>query len=255
MALELVTIPCLKDNYAFLLHDAATGATAVVDVPDWRPIDEELTRRGWRLTDILITHHHADHIQGVPDLVSATGAKVTGAAADANRLPPLDRAVAEGDSVSVGAETGRVIDVSGHTMGHIAFHFPRSRLVATADSLMAMGCGRLFEGTPEVMWASLQKLAALPPETLVCSGHEYTEANTRFALTIDPENSVLISRAERIAAARAKGLPTVPSTLAEELAANPFLQAGRPELKAALGLAGASDAETFAEIRRRKDRF
>ncbi|WP_127903124.1 hydroxyacylglutathione hydrolase [Solirhodobacter olei] len=255
MPLTIVTVPCLKDNYAFLLHDAATGAVAVVDVPEVGPIAAELKARGWSLSDILITHHHDDHIQGVAELVAATGAKVTGAAADAHRLPPLDRAVAEGDRVTVGSEAGEVIDVSGHTLGHIAFHFPASQAVFTADSLMALGCGRLFEGSPEVMWQSLSKLAALPPGTTVCSGHEYTASNAKFALTIDPQNAALISRAERVAAARERGEPTVPSTLAEELATNPFLRAGRAEIKAGLGLDGASDAESFAEIRRRKDRF
>lgn len=255
MPLAILTIPCLKDNYAFLLHDDATGTTAVVDVPEAAPIRAELARRGWRLSQILVTHHHDDHIQGIPELVEATGARVTGAAADAHRLPPLDRAVKEGDLVKIGAAEGVVLDVSGHTMGHIAYHFPGSQAVFTADSLMALGCGRIFEGTPEVMWASLQKLAALPPETLVCSGHEYTLANARFALTIDPDNPALISRAERVGAARAQGEPTVPSTLAEELATNPFLQANRAEIKASLGMAGARDAECFAEIRLRKDRF
>lgn len=255
MPLELVTIPCLSDNYAFLLHDAATGATAVVDVPEAAPILAALQARGWTLSDILLTHHHADHIQGVPELVAATGAKVTGAAADAHRLPPLDRAVAPGDSVRVGNEAGSVIDVSGHTVSHVAFLFPGSAIVCTADSLMALGCGRVFEGTFEMMWASLSRLAALPPETVVCSGHEYTAGNARFALTIDPDNPALISRAAAVDEARAKGAPTVPSTLAEELATNPFLRAGRPEIKRRLGMAGASDVLTFAEIRRRKDRF
>ena len=255
MPLDLVTIPCLKDNYAFLIHDSASGATAVVDVPDAAPILAALQTRGWRLTDILITHHHDDHIAGVPALRDATGAKVWGAAADAHRLPPLDHALAEGDSVTIGSQTGTVIDVSGHTMGHIAFHFPASGLAFTADSLMAAGCGRLFEGTPDTMWASLSKLAALPPETLICSGHEYTASNIRFALSLEPGNPALISRASQVALAREDVRPTVPSTLSEELATNPFLRAALPELKAAVGMANASDAETFAEIRRRKDRF
>ena len=255
MPLDLVTIPCLKDNYAFLIHDSASGATAVVDVPDAAPILAALQTRGWRLTDILITHHHDDHIAGVPALRDATGAKVWGAAADAHRLPPLDHALAEGDSVTIGAETATVIDVSGHTMGHIAFHFPGSGLAFTADSLMAAGCGRLFEGSPETMWASLSKLAALPSETLICSGHEYTASNIRFALSLEPGNPALISRASQVALAREDVRPTVPSTLSEELATNPFLRAALPELKAAVGMAGSSDAEAFAEIRRRKDRF
>ncbi len=255
MPLEIVTVPCLSDNYAFLLHDAATGATAVVDVPDPAPIQDELARLGWTLTDILITHHHWDHIDGVAPLVAATGAKTWGNAADAGRLPPLDHAVTPGDAVTVGKESGTVIEVSGHTVGHIAFHFPDSHAVFTADSLMALGCGRLFEGTPEMMHASLSRLAALPPETLVCSGHEYTAANAKFALTIDPENPALISRSEAIATARAEGRPTVPSTLREELDTNPFLRAHDARIRAQLGMETADDVAVFAEIRGRKDRF
>jgi hydroxyacylglutathione hydrolase len=255
MSVEIVTVPCLADNYAFLVHDAATGATAVIDVPDETPVEAELSRRGWNLTDILITHHHADHIDGVEALRNATGARVTGAAADAHRLPRLDRAVAGGDSFGLGALEVRVIEVPGHTSGHVAYHMPPANAVFTADSLMALGCGRLFEGTPAQMWQSLSRLAALPPGTLVCSGHEYTSANARFALTIEPGNPELAARAEQVAAARREGRPTVPSTLAEELATNPFLRAGLPSVKAALGMAGAPDVEVFAEIRRRKDRF
>ncbi len=255
MPLEIVTVPCLSDNYAFLLHDAATGATAVVDVPDPAPIQDELARLGWTLTDILITHHHWDHIDGVAPLVAATGAKTWGNAADAGRLPPLDHAVTPGDAVTVGKESGTVIEVSGHTVGHIAFHFPDSHAVFTADSLMALGCGRLFEGTPEMMHASLSRLAALPPETLVCSGHEYTAANAKFALTIDPENPALISRSAAIATARAEGRPTVPSTLREELDTNPFLRAHDARIRAQLGMETADDVAVFAEIRGRKDRF
>ncbi len=253
--MEIVTVPCLSDNYAFLVHDPETGATAVVDVPDETPIEGELARRGWALSDILVTHHHADHIDGVEALRESTGAKVTGAKADAHRLPRLDRAVAEGDSFKLGSAEVRVLDVSGHTVGHIAFHVPAANAVFTADSLMALGCGRLFEGTAPQMWESLSKLARLPPDTLVCSGHEYTEANARFALTVEPNNPDLVSRAERVRAARARGEPTVPSTLAEELATNPFLRARLPDVKSTIGLPQASDAEAFAEIRSRKDRF
>jgi hydroxyacylglutathione hydrolase len=255
MPLDLVTIPCLSDNYAFLIHDAASGETAVIDVPEAAPILAALRQRGWTLTQILLTHHHADHIQGVAELRTATGAKVAGNAADAHRLPPLDLALHEGQTVQVGAETGTVIDVSGHTLGHIAFHFPASALVFTADSLMACGCGRLFEGTGPQMWTSLSKLAALPPETLVCSGHEYTASNARFALSLEPDNQALISRVAAIADARDKGQPTVPSRLSEELATNPFLRASLAQMKARLGLSEASDAAVFTEIRGRKDRF
>ncbi len=255
MALDIATVPCLKDNYAFLAHDVATGATAVVDVPEAAPILNALRERGWRASHILITHHHDDHIAGVKALAAATGARVIGAAADAHRLPPLDEAMAEGDAVRIGMDEGRVIDVSGHTVGHVAYHFPASKVVFTADSLMALGCGRVFEGTMPQMWRSLSKLARLPPDTRVCSGHEYTAANARFALTIEPGNAALISRAEAVEAARREGRPTVPSLLSEELATNPFLRAGLPEVKRAVGMPGAGDAEVFAEIRGRKDRF
>ncbi|MGB8814909.1 MAG: hydroxyacylglutathione hydrolase [Paracoccaceae bacterium] len=253
MALELVTIPCLKDNYSYLIHDAASGETAVVDVPDAAPILAELALRGWHLTDILITHHHDDHIQGVEALRAATGAMVIGNAADTHRLPRLDLALEGGLTFTLGAEVCHVIDVPGHTVGHIAYYFPASHLVFTADSLMAMGCGRLFEGTPSQMWQSLSKLAALPPETLVCSGHEYTAANARFAASLDLANPALTLRIAEIETARAAGRPTVPSRLSLELATNPFLRA--PALKASLGLASATDADAFKEIRLRKDKF
>ena len=255
MPLDLVTIPCLSDNYAFLIHDPASGETAAIDVPDAAPILNALRQRGWTLSQILLTHHHADHIQGVAELRAATGARVAGNAADAHRLPPLDTALIEGQTVHVGGEAGTVIDVSGHTLGHIAFHFPGSALVFTADSLMACGCGRLFEGSGPQMWTSLSKLAHLPPETLVCSGHEYTASNARFALSLEPDNQALISRVAAIADARDKGQPTVPSRLSEELATNPFLRASLPQMKARLGLTEASDAAVFTEIRARKDRF
>ena len=252
---EIVTIPCLKDNYAFLLHDRATGATAVIDVPDAAPIEAALAARGWHLTDIVITHHHWDHVDGVAALRAASGARVWGAAADAHRLPPLDHALTEGDQVVIGALRGHVIDVSGHTIGHIACHFPQANAVFTADSLMALGCGRLFEGTAAQMWDSLQKLAALPPETLVCSGHEYTMSNLRFARTIEPGNPALISRGMKIEAARAADRPTVPSVLSEELATNPFLRAADPGIAQHLGLAGQAPVDVFARIRSLKDSF
>ena len=255
MPLEIVTVPCLKDNYAFLVHDPDTDETAVIDVPEAAPIQAELDRLGWSLTDILITHHHDDHIAGIEELRDAHAARVTGAAADAHRLPALDREVAEGDTVTIGAEAGEVLDVSGHSVGHIAFYFPASEVAFTADSLMALGCGRLFEGTPEMMWKSLSKIMALPPETTICSGHEYTAANAAFAVTIEPDNAALTARKAQVDSARAKGQPTVPSQLATELATNPFLRAGLDEVKTAIGMSGASDVETFAEIRRRKDNF
>ncbi len=252
---EIVTIPCLKDNYAFLVHDPTTGATAAIDVPEAAPITAALTARGWQLTDILITHHHWDHIDGVEALRATTGARVWGAAADAHRLPPLDHAVAEGDQIPIGTLTAHVIDVPGHTIGHIALHVPQAQAVFTADSLMAMGCGRLFEGTAAQMWDSLQKLAALPPLTQVFSGHEYTMGNVRFALTIEPDNRALISRLRQIETARAADRPTVPSVLADELATNPFLRAADPGIARHLGLEGQAPADVFARVRSLKDSF
>lgn len=253
MPLELVTVPCLSDNYAFLLHDAASGQTALVDAPEVAPIQAALAERGWTLSDILITHHHGDHIDGVADL--RAGTRVIGAAADAHRLPPLDLAVSEGDVVEVCGVATEVLDVSGHTIGHVAYHMPSEALLFTADSLMALGCGRLFEGSPAQMWESLLKLRALPGETTVCSGHEYTETNARFAATLEEDNPKLNSRIRDIAAARKRGQATVPSKLALECATNPFLRADDPALKAAIGMEGAPDVDTFAEIRSRKDRF
>lgn len=255
MPLELVTIPCLADNYAYLVHDPASGATAVVDVPEAAPILAALDDRGWRLTDIWLTHHHNDHIDGVPALRAATGAKVTGAAADAHRLPPLDTALPDEGTFTFAGHAVETFPVPGHTIGHIAFHIPDAQLAFTGDSLMAAGCGRLFEGTPGQMWASLSRLAALAPETLICSGHEYTTGNLRFARTLEPANPALISRIERVAGLRREGLPSVPVPLSEERDTNPFLRAHLPGLKSAIGRPDASDVETFAEIRARKDRF
>lgn len=254
MPLEIVVVPCLFDNYAYLLREGASGAVALVDAPEAAPVRGELDRRGWRLSSILITHHHDDHVAGLDDLRD-DGVEVVGAAADAHRLPPLDRQVSDGESFDFAGAEVRVLDVSGHTMGHVAYHVPSARAAFTADSLMALGCGRVFEGTMERMWESLSKLAALPDDTSICSGHEYALVNARFALTVDPENAALRTRAEGIEAARARGEASVPSILAEERATNPFLRASEPAVKERLGMAGAPDAEVFAEIRRRKDAF
>ncbi|MGO4854231.1 hydroxyacylglutathione hydrolase [Phaeovulum sp. W22_SRMD_FR3] len=255
MPADLVVVPCLNDNYAYLIHDTATDATAVVDVPEAAPILTALAERGWKLTHILLTHHHDDHIGGVEALVAATGARVVGARADAHRLPPLTEAVTEGDMVQFGTENFEVIDVPGHTVGHIAFHLPHSHMVFTGDSLMSWGCGRLFEGTPAQMWESLQKLAALPEETLICSGHEYTTSNGRFALHLEPDNPALISRFGDVNAARAANTPTVPVPLALERATNPFLRAADPALSRAAGLPDAEPLAVFAALRALKDRF
>jgi len=264
--MQIITIPCLSDNYAFLLHAEgahAEGAhaegegapTILIDAPEARPILETLRRHNWSLSHILLTHHHADHVDGLPAILAEHRAQVIGAQADAHRLPPLDRAVSEGDHLQIGNENVAVFDVSGHTVGHLAFYFPQTGAAATADSLMALGCGRLFEGTAAMMYDSLRKLAALPAETLILSGHEYTQSNARFAQTVDPENTALARRAAQVDSARAQGTPTVPSTLAEEKATNPYLRCSDPALQAALGMTGAPPAEVFAEVRRRKDTF
>ncbi len=255
MPLELITIPCLSDNYAFLLHDNTSGATALIDVPEAEPILRELRSRSWSLTEVWITHHHADHVQGLTEILSAFPAIVRGAKADVHRLPSLDAMHADGDNFEFAGHEVQVMDVSGHTIGHIAYYVPDAGAVFTADSLMALGCGRLFEGSAAQMWTSLSKLAALPPETKICSGHEYTAVNAKFALTVDPDNEELISRSKAITSARAAGQPTVPSTLAVELASNPFLRAADPDIRALLGMQSASNAEVFAEIRARKDAF
>lgn len=255
MPIELVTIPCLRDNYAFLLQNTDTCETVCIDVPEAGPVMAVLSAREWPLTHILLTHHHADHIEGVAKLQAYSGAKVIGNAADAARLPPLDLEVTDGEVFEVLGTSVRVIDTPGHTVGHISFHMPEAGYAFTGDTLMAGGCGRLFEGTPAQMWDSLTRLAALPPETIIGSGHEYTQSNLRFALALEPDNAALISRIAAVDEARDRGEATVPSVLADELATNPFLRANLPSLKAAVGLSDAPDVDVFAEIRARKDKF
>jgi hydroxyacylglutathione hydrolase len=259
---ERVTLPVLKDNYAFLLHDKASQSTALVDVADHAPILVELDKRGWTLTDIWITHHHWDHIDGLAPLLDACASRgwsprVVAARADMHRLPVdlITYQTFEGDIFMFGDIPVRVIDVPGHTVGHIAFYLPTIDTLFTADSLMALGCGRLFEGTPAQMWDSLQKLRALPAQTTVCSGHEYTQSNAAFAITVDPDNLALKTRIDDINLRRAQNLPTVPSSLQLEIDTNPFLRADNTALKAAIGMTGSTDLEAFTEIRARKDRF
>jgi len=247
---------CLTDNYGALIHDSATGATACVDVPEAEPTLRALAERGWTLSDILITHHHADHIQGVPGLKAKfPNARVWGPGKDAARIPFLDHRVAEGDEARVGSLVARVIETPGHTLGHIAYHFDADKIAFCGDTLFSLGCGRVFETPYAVMWSSLVKLAALPGETKVYCGHEYTQANGRFALTIEPDNPALKARVEEVAKLRAESRPTLPTTIAAELAANPFLRAEDPAIQAAIGMKDADPAAVFAEIRGRKDRF
>jgi hydroxyacylglutathione hydrolase len=253
MTFKILTIPCLSDNYAFLLHHA--GKTALVDAPEAAPVTSALANNGWGLDEIWLTHHHHDHTGAVKELRVETGAIIRGARADLRRLPALDSELNDGETFTFAGSDVNVMDVSGHTVGHIAFHVPDAKAVFTADSLMALGCGRLFEGSAEQMWSSLSKLAALPSDTQVCSGHEYTATNAKFALTIEPDNDALRKRAEDIAASRAAGRATVPSILSLELETNPFLRAGLQSVKDALNMSNESDVAVFAEIRRRKDSF
>jgi len=247
---------CLTDNYGVLVHDSKTGKTAAVDAPEAEPILAALDQKGWKLTDLLVTHHHADHIQGAPELKARfPEMRMVGPAKDAARIPGLDALVREGDAVRVGSLAARVIETPGHTTGHIAYYFGEDDLVFCGDTLFSLGCGRAFEAPYAVLWDSLLKLAALPGETQVYCGHEYTEANARFALTIERDNPILKDRAQHVTKLRAEKRPTLPTTIAAELAANPFLRADEPPVKAAVGMPDADSADVFAEIRMRKDTF
>jgi hydroxyacylglutathione hydrolase len=219
------------------------------------PVLDALDRLGWSLTMILNTHHHHDHVGGNLEIKKATGCTIVGNRADARRIPGIDIAVVEGDEIAIGSQKARVIEISGHTVGHIAYWFEEARTLFCGDTLFALGCGRLFEGTAAQMWSSLGKLRALPDDALVYCAHEYTQSNAAFALTVEPGNPALQARAEEIRALRAAGKPTVPSTMAEERATNPFLRADDEGLKRAAGLAGRDEVAVFAEIRRRKDMF
>jgi hydroxyacylglutathione hydrolase len=238
--LHIHQFPCLSDNYGYLLRDEATGAVATVDTPDAEAILHEAMRLDWRITDVWNTHWHPDHAGGNAAVVAATGAKVTGPAEVARIAARPDHVVSGGETVLLGATPAMVLDVGGHTLGHIAYYAPGDAKAFVGDALFTLGCGRLFEGTPEQMWASLSSLAALPEETQVYCAHEYTEANLRFALSLD-QPPALMARAEDIRALRAQGLPTVPTTIGEELATNPFLLAG--------------GVERFAQLRAAKDGF
>lgn len=255
MTFEIITIPCLQDNYAFLAHDHTEGVTLLVDVPESTPIIAALAEKKWDLTHVLLTHHHWDHVDGLSDILEHHSPQVIGAKADRYRLPPLNQEVHEGDVIRIGSHKGQIFDVSGHTIGHIAVYFSEDHALFTADSLMALGCGRLFEGSGEMMWGSLSKLRALPDETMVYSGHEYTASNAKFALSIDPNNPQLIERAKQITQDRSKGRATVPSQLGLEKATNPFLRPDCTRIRATLGMNTETDAQVFSEIRSRKDVF
>lgn len=253
--LDIHLVPCLQDNYAYLIHDRDAGVTGVVDPSEAEPVFAALDQQGWTLTHILNTHHHWDHTGGNVALKEATGAQIVGPKADRERIPGIDVALGEGDEWTFGTQTARIFDIPGHTRGHIAFWFPDSHAVFTGDTLFALGCGRLFEGTPEQMWSSLSKLRALPPLTAVYCGHEYTQANARFALTVEPENVALVERARRIDDLRALGRPTIPSTIGEEIETNPFLRPDSADLRRHVGLPQGGPVAVFAETRRLKDNF
>lgn len=239
--LEVVQIPVLSDNYIYLLHDKDTGETAVVDAAVPEPVLAELDKRGWTLTRIFNTHHHPDHVGANLALKEKTGCHITGPKAEQQRIPGIDKAVGEGDIVTLGNSQARVFDVPGHTSGHIAYWFEADDALFCGDTLFAMGCGRLFEGTPAQMYDSLNKFKELPDATAVYCAHEYTQSNGRFALTVEPDNQALISRMAEVDEKRAKGLPTVPSNIGEEKATNPFMR--------------AASAAQLGEIRQLKDNF
>ena len=253
--LEIEQIPVLSDNYVYLAREPKSGAVAVVDPAVAPPVLARAEELGWRITHILNTHHHPDHVGGNLEIKQATGCTIVGPKPDRDRIPGIDVEVDDGDRYSFGRADAEVFFVPGHTRGHIAYWFAGSNALFCGDTLFALGCGRLFEGTPEQMWASLSRLRALPPETRVYCAHEYTQANARFALSVDGGNHALVERAEEIDRTRAAGRPTVPSTLGQEVATNPFLRADDPGLAAAIGLAGAEPVEVFAEVRQRKDNF
>jgi hydroxyacylglutathione hydrolase len=246
---------CLEDNYGVLLHDAEARRTATIDAPDARPILAALKETGWELTDILVTHHHADHTQGIPELRKAfPDVRLVGPAAEAEKIGALDLGVGEGDFIKVGVLKASVIDVPGHTRGHIAYYFEAEDLLFAGDTLFAMGCGRPFEAPPRVLYQSLMKLARLPGSVQVYCGHEYTLANARFALSVDGGNELLVERAREVERLREAGEFTLPTTIAIERATNPFLRADEPDVKAAVGLPNADAVDVFAALRERKNR-
>ena len=252
-ALEIYQFPCLSDNYGFLVHDSESGETACIDTPETAPILAALEKTGWTLTQIWNTHHHYDHAGNNEEIKRITGCTITGPAGEADKIPAIDRAVDDGDTVMLGAHEAHVLNVGGHTLGHIAFHMEGHAFVG--DSLFALGCGRVFEGTMAQMWESLQKLNALPDGTQIYCAHEYTTSNAAFAVTIDPDNEALSQRVSEISALRAANKPTVPTEIALERATNPFLRATDANVQARLNMSGAPAVDVFAEIRARKDSF
>jgi hydroxyacylglutathione hydrolase len=251
--IEIHQFPCLSDNYGYLVHDGASGETVCIDTPDADRYLAEAAARGWRITQIWNTHWHADHAGGNAAIKAATGCAITAPAGDAAKIAGVDRTVDQGDTVRLGDHAAQVLAVGGHTLGHVAYHLPDAGAAFVGDALFALGCGRMFEGTPEQFWTSLSRLKALPPETLVHCAHEYTASNVRFALHADPDNATLAAYAADVTQRRAQGQPTVPTPLARELATNPFLRADDPALQSRWG--GGDAVATFAALRAAKDSF
>jgi len=251
--LEVHQFPCLSDNYGFLLHDSASQETVCIDTPDAAEYLRQAARKSWQITQIWNTHWHPDHAGGNAAIKAATGCTVVAPAGDAAKIEAVDRTVSQGDIVRIGDRQAQVIDVGGHTNGHIAYHLAGAHIAFVGDALFALGCGRMFEGTAPQFWASLSRLKALPPETMLYCAHEYTASNARFALHADPDNPELAAYADEIAKRRDKGVPTVPAKLERELATNPFLRADEPALQARWG--GGDAVATFAALRKAKDGF
>lgn len=255
MLVDVELFMCRSDNYGALVRDRATGAVMLIDAPEEASILEAVGRTGWKPSLLLVTHHHHDHIEANLALKHRFGLKIIGPQAEADKIPGIDQTVKDGDVLHLGNQEIKVIETPGHTAGHVCYHLPDAGIVFTADTLFALGCGRLFEAPPETMFASLGRLAQLPPHTVVYCGHEYSASNARFALSVDPGNERLKVRAARIDAQRARGEPTLPTTIAEELATNPFLRTGDKEIRKLLAMETASEQQVFAELRRRKDSF
>src|SRR5215510_1626892 len=252
--LEIEQFPCLSDNYGVLIHDAAANLTASIDAPDAGAVGRALAEKGWRLTHILTTHHHGDHTGGNLALKGETGCTILGPRAEAAKVPGIDTALGEGDAFKLGGHEVRVLDTPGHTAGHISYWIPSADVAFVGDTLFAIGCGRVIEGNAQMMWQSLQKLMGLPKATSIYCGHEYTQANARFALTIEPENEALQQRAKVVDQMRAAGRATLPTTIGLELETNPFLRPGSPAIQRRLGMTGKPHWQIFGEIRERKNR-
>ncbi|MBO0763161.1 MAG: hydroxyacylglutathione hydrolase [Hyphomicrobiaceae bacterium] len=254
-ALQIYQFPCLSDNFGVLIHDPEANVTASIDAPEADKVTAAVAEKGWKLTHILTTHHHADHTGGNAQLKAATGCRIIGPRNEAAKVPGIDETVAEGGTVDFGAHRIEVLDTPGHTAGHITYVIPSAKVSFVGDTLFAMGCGRVIEGTPQMMWDSLKKLMALPEHTAVYCGHEYTQANAKFALTIEPDNAALQNRAKEVDAMRAAGKATLPTTIGMELETNPFLRPHVTAIQKRLGMEGKPEWQVFAEIRARKNKF